>query len=45
MNTSDVAKSIDWREYGLVSPVIDQGQCASDWAFTGVGAVEGAFGV
>ena len=44
-NTFEVADSIDWREKGMVSPVGDQGLCGSDWAFTAVAAVEGAFGI
>ena len=44
-NTAAVAASIDWREYGLVSPVGNQGQCGSDWAFATIGALEGAYGV
>ena len=44
-NTATVAAAIDWRDYGLVSPVADQGQCGSDWAFAAVSAMEGAYGV
>ncbi|WCJ32696.1 Cysteine proteinases superfamily protein [Euphorbia peplus] len=40
-NISSVPTSMDWRENGAVTPIKDQGQCGSCWAFSTVAAVEG----
>ena len=36
----DIPESLDWRQRGKVSPVKDQGECGSCWAFAGIGHLE-----
>ncbi|KAJ3648354.1 hypothetical protein Zmor_020164 [Zophobas morio] len=41
----DVPESIDWRDYGVVTPVADQFYCQSCWAFAVVATVEAHMGI
>jgi len=40
---TEIPTTFDWRELGAVTPIYDQGECGSPWAFTATETIESAW--